>query len=654
MIKTLFSPKISILLCITYTLVTFDTIKIVHMKKLLVFLFCLSSFAGLRAQTTPSIQRIDPTNWWVGMKNQSLQLLVYGPGAGTLTYSIIYPGIQIKSTGKVENLNYAFLNISIAANTRAGTFNVIGKAGKTTLTKPYTLLARNKTAKSAGLSAADFVYLLMPDRFANGNPLNDKFDFMLDKQSDANNPILRHGGDMQGIENHIDYLKELGVTAVWPTPVIVNDESLKLEGPGRMQAGYHGYHFTDHYQVDPRFGGNDGYKKLSASLHKNNIKLVQDAVYNHVSDDHWMFKDQPTSDWFNNWPQTTITTHKEQVLEDPHGSAFDKEKFIGGWFTGFLPDLNHRNPFLATYLIQNAVWYTEMFTVDAWRIDTYKYNDQAFMNRCNQALITEFPNIFLYGETVANNALTLSYFVKNKVGFAFKSNLPGTCDFPLNYAMLDGLNQRYGWDDGVNRIYNTLAQDVVYTDPMKMITQLDNHDMDRYLSVIGEDVDKYKMGLTWLLTMRGIPSLYYGTEILMKNTKNPSDAEVRSNFPGGFAGDQQNKFTSAGRNTAEEAAFNFIKKLANYRKNASQLTTGKLMQFQPDNGTYVYFRYNDKGSVMVATNTNNQKVELNTARFAERLKGFSKANDVISGAIHSSLSTILLPPKTALVLELIK
>jgi glycosidase len=446
----------------------------------------------------------------------------------------------------------------------------------------------------------------------------------------------------------------LGVTTIWPTPVIENDEQLKLEGAGRMQAGYHGYHFTDHYRVDRRFGGNDGYIQFAKALHKRGMKLIQDAVYNHVSDDHWLYKDKPAKDWFNNWPQYTGSSHKEQPLADPHGSAIDRKLLLDGWFTSFLPDLNQRNPFLANYLIQHAIWSTEMFNVDAWRIDTYKYNDQAFMNRCNMALLTEYPNIHLFGESTASNPYSLSYFVRSNVNYAFRSNLPGTIDFPLSGAISDALNQKFGWDEGVNKLYQVLAQDAVYTDPMKLVTQVDNHDMDRYLSTIGEDFEKYKMGITWLLTTRGIPSWYYGTEILMKNTRNPSDAEVRQNFPGGFPRDKENKFTAAGRSKKENEAFDYARKLANYRKNTPALHSGKLMQYVPQEGAYVYFRYDNSKTIMIATNSMDKEMSVNTARFIERMKGFNSARNVMSGEVISNLSVLKLPSHTAVVLELIK
>ena len=622
--------------------------------KILVFLFCLVTYNISYSQKATAIQRIDPTNWWVGMKNPNLQLLVYGANAGTLSYSINYPGIKLLKTSKVENPNYAFLDIIIAATTKPGTIKIIGTSGSEKITRAYELKARTKEPKGNGVSSADLIYLIMPDRFSNGDTTNDKFPAMADPNADDSNPYLRHGGDFKGITNHLDYLTELGVTALWLTPVIENDEVLKKEGPDRMQAGYHGYHFTDHYKIDPRFGGNDGYIRFAKEVHQHGMKLIQDAVYNHISDDHWMYKDLPSKDWLNNWPTYTNSSHKEEPLYDPHSAAIDRKLLLDGWFTPFLPDLNQRNPYLANYLIQHAIWSTEMFSLDAWRIDTYKYNDQAFMNRCNQALINEYPHIHLFGESTASNPLALSYFVRSTVNFPFRSNLPGTLDFPLNYAINDALNQDFSWDGGVSKLYQTVGQDIVYTDPMKLVTSLDNHDMDRFLSVIGEDFAKFKTGVTWLLTTRGIPSWYYGTEILMKNFKNPSDAEVRRDFPGGFPGSKENKFTSQGRNEKENEAFEYVKKLANYRKMTPALHSGKLMQYVPQDGVYVYFRYDALKSILIATNTNGKESMVDTKRFVERLNGFSHARNVITNEEIVNLASLKLPAKTAVVLELIK
>ncbi|WP_460893050.1 glycoside hydrolase family 13 protein [Rufibacter soli] len=622
-------------------------------RTLFLLTLVLWSFSAQAQKNRSSITRIDPTFWWVGMKDQNLQLLVYGPQAGTYTYSINYPGVTLVKAHTVENPNYAFLDLTIAPSTKPGSFKITGEKGNQKLSRSYELKARTQDPKGQGISSADFVYLVLPDRFANGDLKNDKFKDMADTQADRNNPFLRHGGDIQGIQNHLNYFEEMGVTALWLNPVIENNQPLTDEG-GQMRSAYHGYAFTDHYQVDKRFGGNEAYKRLVQTAHAKGMKVVQDAVYNHVGINHWFIKDLPSKDWVHQFPTYTNTSHKFQPIIDPYGSKADWSIMMNGWFVPHMPDLNHDNPLVANYLIQHALWTVENFGVDAWRIDTYMYNEDQFMNRCNQALMDEYPNIHIFGESWVNNVIAQSRFTRNKIAFPFKSNQPGTLDFVLWTAMNDALNQKFGWDEGVSKVHQVLAQDVVYEDPTKLVTFLDNHDMNRYFSVVGEDFDKYKMGITWLMTTRGIPSLYYGTEILMKNFKDPSDAEVRKDFPGGFAGDKENKFTAAGRNVRENEAFNFVKTLANYRKITPALHSGKLMQFVPQEGTYVYFRYDNQKTIMVATNSTDKEVDLKTERFAERMQGFTKAQDILQNQRLTSLVSIKIPAKTALVLELQK
>ncbi|MBA9077836.1 glycoside hydrolase family 13 protein [Rufibacter quisquiliarum] len=621
------------------------------LAKPLALLVCILLSLSGSAQQKAAITRVDPTFWWVGMKDQNLQLLVYGPNAGTFRYSIDYPGVTLVKTHTVENPNYAFLDLTLAPQTKAGTFTLTGRNGNQKLTRQYELKARTHEPKAQGVNTSDFIYLVLPDRFANADPKNDAFKNMADTQADRSNPFLRHGGDLKGIQNHLGYFEELGATALWLNPIIENDQPLTEEG-GTQRSAYHGYAFTDHYQVDRRLGGNDAYKKLIQAAHTRGMKVVQDAVYNHVGSNHWFIKDLPSKDWLNQWPAYTNTSHKFQPTIDPHAAQADYEVLRKGWFVPHMPDLNQNNPFVANYLIQHALWTVEHFGVDAWRIDTYLYNEDEFMNRCNQALLNEYPTIHIFGESWVNNVLAQARFVQNTINFPFKSNQPGTLDFVLFNAINDALNQNFGWDEGVSKIHQTLAQDAVYQDPMKLVTFLDNHDMNRYFSVIGEDLNKYKMGMTWLLTLRGIPSLYYGTEILMKNFKDPSDAEVRKDFPGGFAGDKENKFTAAGRTERENEAFNFVKKLAQYRKNTPALHSGKLTQFVPQEGIYVYFRHDEKKTVMVATNSTDKEAELKTERYKERLQGFSKARNVLTDQHLNTLTTIKIPAKTALVLEL--
>ena len=575
-------------------------------KKLLLIiaiLFAVNSFAIDYYYTYP-------THWWIGMKNPKLQLILYGEMVGQFTnVSITYPGVKIEKINKVENKNYLFVDLVIAASAKPGVMKIkLTGGGLPQEDVFYEFKARsrqNGKTRVQGVTAADFIYLLMPDRFSNGDPSNDFFADMRDPLHDRNNPFDRHGGDLQGVTNQLDYLKDLGVTSIWMTPVVENDMSRTMEA-GTSRSTYHGYAFTDQYQVDRRFGGNEAYKNLIEAAHSKGMKIIQDAVYNHIGNDHWSVKDLPMKDWLNQWPAYTNTSYREQPLTDPYASVIDKKITTDGWFTAFLPDLNQRNPYVAQFLIQYAVWATEEFGIDGWRVDTYFYNDPVFLNKINDVLLKEFPLLTIFGETSVNAVTSGAFFSSNNLSIPFKHNIPGITDFPVFYAMIDGLNQPVGWSDGVNRLYNTLAQDILYKKPFDNCIFLDNHDQDRIYSVIGEDFNKFKMGINWLLTLRGIPQLYYGTEILMKNTRNPTDAEVRKDFPGGWTGDGSNKFTKAGRTEQEQAAWEYISGLANYRKDSSAITKGKLMQYVPQDGFYVYFRYDNKQTVMVVSNTGDQ------------------------------------------------
>ncbi len=599
-----------------------------------------------------------PTHWWTGMKNPKLQLMIHAENVGNYSScKTTYAGVTINKVTKVENKNYLFVDITLSSTAKPGKFNfVLSGSGQTDQTISYELKARssqNGKTRVQGVHSNDFVYLLPPDRFANGDPSNDAFDDMRDKIADRNNPFSRHGGDIQGIINHLDYFQDLGVTTLWLMPVVENDMARTQEG-GASRSTYHGYAFTDQYNVDKRFGGNKVYKELCEAAHAKGLKIIQDAVYNHIGNDHFTVRDMPMKDWLNQWPTYTNTSYKDQPLVDPHSAKIDREISVSGWFTPFLVDLNQRNPYVANYLIQYAIWATEEFGVDGWRVDTYFYSDPGFLNKINDALAREFPKLTVFGEVWVHTVVNSAYFAQNNfTNIGFKHNTQGVTDFPLYFAMLDGLNQNFGWTEGVNKVYMTLAQDIAYKDPTRNCIFLDNHDLDRIYSVVGEDFNKFKMSINWLMTLRGIPQLYYGTEILMKNFKNPSDAEVRKDFPGGFAGDPSNKFTAAGRTTQENEAFNFISTLAKFRKNSSALGSGKLMQYVPQDGVYTYFRYDDKQTVMIISNTGNNDYNVKVNRFDERLKGFSKLKDVQTGQ-ERSLSDFTIKPKESFVFEVMK
>ncbi|MBI5372326.1 MAG: glycoside hydrolase family 13 protein [Sphingobacteriales bacterium] len=627
------------------------------MKKILSLAVLLLSLRLLAAEG-PALY---PTHWWVGMKNPALQLMIHRDRVAMEKITLLpYPGVKMVKQYKVENENYLFIDLQISASAKPGKLifridNLQSPEAVSYKTFTYELKARsrqNGKTRVRGVNASDFVYLLMPDRFSNGDPSNDFFEDMRDQGHDRNNPFDRHGGDLKGVENHLDYLQELGVTAVWMTPVIENDMARTMEG-GTSRSTYHGYAFTNQYQVDRRLGGNEAYQSLIDKAHEKGMKIIQDAVYNHMGRDHFFIEDLPMKDWLNQWPSYTNTSYKDQPLVDPYAAAIDKRTALDGWFTPFLVDLNQRNPFVSTFLVQNAVWATEEFGIDGWRVDTYFYSDPVFLNKVNEALYREFPTVTVFGEVWVQSVTNSAYFCENNMAVPFKHNSQGVTDFPLYFATNDLLNQPFGWNEGANRFYQVLAQDILYKNPMRNCLFLDNHDLDRFYSVIGEDFLKYKMAINILLTQRGIPQLYYGSEILMKNFKNPSDAEVRRDFPGGWMADTVNKFTPGGRNAQENEAFNHVKALANFRKNSSAIGTGKLMQFLPKDGLYTYFRYDNKQTVMVMSNTGRNTIKPDWNYLAERTRGFSKMRNVVSGDIIP-LEGFEMKPKESFVLELLK
>jgi len=586
-----------------------------------------------------------PSNWWIGMKHSDLQLMVHSRDIGQNKSAIInYPGVQLLGTRRTENPNYLFLHLKIASSARPGTVAI--QLGHTHIDFP--LLPRregNGTKFAQGVHSSDFIYFLMPDRFSNGDPGNDRIPGMRDQSLNRDSIFLRHGGDFQGIIDHLDYLQTLGVTTLWMTPVIENDM------PDRTE---HGYAFTDHYTIEPRLGGAEKYKQLSDALHRRGMKLIQDAVYNHVGLYNILVQDLPAKDWLHQWPKYTQTNYRGEPLLDPHASTIDKKLSSDGWFTRQMPDLNQGNPDLADFLIQHAIWCVETFGVDAWRIDTYIYNDLAFMNRCNKALTDEYPHITMFGEAWVNGTANQAYFTRNHLDLPYKSNLTGATDFQCNFnGIVPAVTDTSGHGGGINTLYATLADDFLYQDPTQNVIFLDNHDMSRFFSQVGEDVGKQKMGIEWLLTCRGIPQLYYGTEVLMKGFANP-DGWVRLDFPGGWKGDRKNAFSGEGLTADEASVQQLVKTLGRFRQNSSALKTGKMMQYTPHKGLYVYFRYDAQQTILCAMNTGKEPATLDIDRFRERTAGFSHAIDVISGRTYTLADQTEIPPGQMWVLELKK
>lgn len=590
-----------------------------------------------------------PTNWWAGMKWNKVQVMIHGDAIANAKggISIAYPGVSLVKVNKVENSNYVFLDLVIASTTKPGILKIKVNRESNPFTIDFEIKARRK-GKGAmfaqGVTAKDFIYLILPDRFSNGDPSNDRIAGMRDQTLNRDSVYHRHGGDLQGITNHLDYLKNLGVTTLWLNPVIENDRTERTE---------HGYAFTDHYKIDRRLGGEKAYQELIDAAHNKGLKIIQDAVYNHVDENHLTVVDRPMQDWLHNWPTYTNTTFKDQVAFDPYASNTDKKKLFNGWFTPHMPDLNQENPYVANYLIQHALWTVEEFGIDGWRIDTYAYNDLPFMNRCNKALTDEYPLLTIFGETWYHGVANQSYFVQNNLSIPFKSNLQGATDFQTLWGIQDAMTKDFGWTDGVNKLYTILAQDFLYKDPTRNVLFLDNHDVSRFYSVLSEDMDKYKSSLCWLFTCRGIPQLYYNSELATTGVTSPNDGPVRSDFPGGWPGDKENKFIAAGRNEKDNEIWNCVQDLANFRKTSSALTTGKLMQFVPEDGVYVYFRYDASQTVMVAMNTSKSDKTISFEKFAERTGGFARFRNVLTKQTAGKNDFTLGSYKTV-VLELLK
>jgi len=582
------------------------------------------------------------------MKWNKVQIMIHGNDIGNGdAYTINYPGIKLEKVNKVENKNYVFLDINITPAAKPGMVKIKVKEKQSAFDIDFELKKRrtgNGTAFAQGVTSKDFIYLIMPDRFSNGDTTNDRIPGMRDQSLNRDSVYARHGGDLKGIENHLDYLKSLGVTTLWLNPVIENDM------PNRTE---HGYAFTNHYKIDPRIGGEKAYQNLIDDAHSKHLKIIQDAVYNHVGSYHFTVLDPPMKNWLHQWPTYTNTTFKDQVLFDPYASAIEKKKMSDGWFTQSMPDLNQENPYVANFLIQHALWTVEEFGIDGWRIDTYAYNDLDFMNRCNKALMDEYPHITMFGETWVHGVINQSYFVQNKYNIPYKSNLQAPTDFQTLWAITDAMTKDFGWTDGINEMYTTLAQDFVYKDPMRNVIFLDNHDLSRFYSVIGTDLLKYKAALAWLFTCRGIPELYYGDEVGMEGFTSPNDGYVRKDFPGGWKGDSLNKFTVAGRTAKEEEIWKYIAALANFRKNSSAITTGKMMQFAPVKGEYVFFRYDSKQTIMTVLNTAKEKLTISINNYSERTNGLKKMKNIVTGEV-TPLADFSLEPMESGVWELEK
>jgi neopullulanase len=608
------------------------------MKK---FVFTLMLFGLILSALAAGIDRVEPGFWWSGMRNPNLQLLVYGKDIGNTRVSVNYPGVVLKSVSQVENPNYLFIDLELH-NTKPGKFPIrFTSGGETVAEYSYELKERDPgSAERKGFTSADAMYLIMPDRFANGNPENDYITGMKEKP-DRNAKGGRHGGDIQGLADNLDYIANMGFTAIWLNPLLENDQP---------SYSYHGYSTTDFYKVDARYGTNEEYQAFARKASEKGIKLIMDMIFNHCGSEHWWMKDLPSGDWINQYPDYQITNHIKTLVQDPNGSAYDRNQMLNGWFVPTMPDLNQQNPFLATYLIQNSIWWIEFAGLSGIRMDTYPYPDKHIMAEWNIRVLEEYPYFNNVGEEWHNNAAIVSYWQKGKKNLdGYDGQIPSMMDFPLQNAVSRGLNE--SGNGGLMQIYDALAMDFQYPDPLNLVIFPDNHDMSRFYMQVNQDYNLFRMGIAYFLTTRGIPQIFYGTEVLLTH---PGDnhGDIRKDFPGGWKGDNVNGFTGTGLSVREIEAQEFIRKLLRWRKDKEVIHTGKTTHFLPFDGIYVYFRHNPSDMVMVVLNTNTSDTKLKTDRLSEMLSGKKSAKEIISGKRVSTLTEIALPARSVSVFEI--
>jgi glycosidase len=564
------------------------------------------------------IERIEPLNWWVGLKDNTLQLLVKGRNISMTEVEIAYEGVNIDKINKADSPNYLFLDLTISENAKAGKFNIVFKFPDGLEKKnTYELKEKKKSSEEfVGFNSSDAIFLITPDRFANGDESNDIVDGLNEMKIDRLDDYARHGGDIRGIINHLDYIHDLGYTAIWPTPVLIND---------MHNGSYHGYAITDYNKVDPRFGTLEDYVELSEKMKEKGMRLIMDQVANHCGSEHWWMKDLPFNDWVNQQTsyeeQTELknSNHRRTSNQDLYASEKDKKEMSEGWFVSAMPDLNQRNPFMAKYIIQNSIWWIETLQLGGIRQDTYPYPDKNFMANWAGAIMNEYPNFSIVGEEWSLNPLLVGYWqtgANNKDGY--ESNLRSTMDFPMQRAIVDALNEPENWDQGLVKMYEGLANDFHYASPKDIMIFPDNHDMSRIYTQLKEDVTNTKMALAYMLTLPRIVQVYYGTEILMNDSANPGDhGLIRTDFPGGWQGDKINAFTGKGLSSSQKNMQLFVKKLLNYRKHSQAISEGKTIQFAPENGVYALFRMYDDETVITILNKNKRLVNLDLNRFNE-------------------------------------
>lgn len=594
--------------------------------------------------------RVEPPSWWAGMSEPRLQLVVHHEDIARTTPIINYPGVRLMETHITNNPNYLFVDLLIDPGTKPGKFPILFEYQRELVaTYDYEFRERKPGSKEReGFGNSDVIYLLMPDRFMNGDPANDSIPGMLEG-CHPDDPNGRHGGDLQGISRGLDYFTDLGVTTLWLNPVLENN---------MPKYSYHGYAITDFYEVDARFGGNEAYLQLIEASHEKGLKVIMDMVFNHCGSYHWWMNDLPSEDWIHQFPEFTRSNYRSETVMDPYASAFDKERMLTGWFDKTMPDLNQKNEFLGNYLIQNSIWWIEFADLDGIRMDTYPYSFKNFMVRWIERVKQEYPNLNVVGETWLQKEAHTAYFLQdamNKDGY--NSHLPTVTDFPMHFALIDAFTQDNGWTTGISRLYYVLSQDYLYSDPMNTVVFADNHDLTRFYTSIGEDLQEWKMAMAFLLTTRGIPMIYYGTELLMTGLESQGHGYIRQDWSREMQVSSQRSAVGSlawaeSLSGVKREAYDFLKQLLNWRNGKEVVHSGMLMQFVPQDGIYVYFRYNKTEKIMVVMNNNSEPKTLGTDRFNEMISTSKMGINVIDGQAFDLQNELELAPKSVLILEL--
>lgn len=624
-------------------------------RKILSILLLGSIFAITGLAQSFEIERVEPDFWWTGFQNSELQLLVYGENIGYSRVEVEASGVDLLRVVTVENPNYLFIYLNITEDATAGELPIHFTTGSEKKEYVYRLEEREGSVnRHQGFDASDVIYLVMPDRFSNGDPDNDDVDGMIEGV-DMDEPYARKGGDIKGVRDRLDYIKSLGMTAIWFNPLLENDMPYNYE----IGAGfYHGYAATDMYRVDRRFGSNEEFVDLVAASQEMGMKVIMDKIHNHVGTHHWFIKDLPSSDWVHDQSVVGNTNYRTDTLMDPYASTADLNSTVKGWFVDEMPDLNQKNPLLADYLIQNTIWWIEYSGIDGIRMDTHPYPYKDYMAEWTRRVLEEYPDFNIVGEVWMQNVATTAwwqYDFPTKSGY--NSYLPSVTDFPLYRAVVSGLNEQEGWDTGLARIYYTLGQDFLYTDPLLNVIFVDNHDLTRFMTSVGEDPDKFKLGLAFILTTRGIPQIYYGTEIMKPGGVN--DPDKRRTFPGGWPGDPIDAFTEEGRDLLGQErglpiseVFEYLTTITEWRKEKDVIHYGQLTHFIPERNVYVYFRHNEDETVMVVLNGADGSRELWLNRFSELLNGYQNGRDIITGRNIDLKETLSVSAREVLIMEL--